>query len=150
MAAEALGLTASIIAIADVAYQSSKRLYELINNFRTASQTLSDLHADLSAVQQLLRSLKDALENTNDTSLSDGLRVCLQDFEPSMEAFSKVCDEFREKVAQITSHSTKDHVSWRDKVRLEFEEKGIMAFKYRLGSHKLTINIALGLVNLYV
>ncbi|KAF2177363.1 hypothetical protein K469DRAFT_755158 [Zopfia rhizophila CBS 207.26] len=148
MAAEAVGLAASVITIADVAYQSSKRLYELINGFRTASQTLSDLYTDLSAVQWLLKSLKAALGNTEDKSLSDGLKKCLQDFKPSMEAFSKTCDEFREKVAQITSHSTKDHVSWRDKVRLEFEEKGIMAFKYRLGSHKLTINIALGLVNL--
>ncbi|KAF4440712.1 hypothetical protein FACUT_3250 [Fusarium acutatum] len=148
MAAEAVGLAASVITITDVAYKSSKRLYELIDGFRTASKTLSDLHTDLSSLKQLLKSLKDALGNTDDESLSDEMRKCLQNLKPSMEACHKVCDDFSAKVTQITSHSTEDHVSWRDKIRLQFEEKGIQAFQFRLTAHKATIDIVLGLVTL--
>ncbi|KAF2867078.1 hypothetical protein BDV95DRAFT_598219 [Massariosphaeria phaeospora] len=144
--AEPIGLVASIITIAGVAYQSSKLLYEFIEDFRNASQSLNDLHTDLSTVQQLLHSLTENLENTNDADLSDGFRICLQDLKPSVEACSKACIGFRTKVSKITSHSTEGHVSWRDKARLQFEEKGIMAFKYRLESHKSTINIALSLM----
>lgn len=148
MAAEAVGLAASVITIADVAYKSSKRLYELIDGFRTASKTLSDLHTDLSSLEQLLQSLKDALGKADDESLSDEMRKCLQNLKPCMVACYEVCDGFSAKVMQITSHSTEDHVSWRDKIRLQFEEKGIQAFQFRLAAHKTTINIVLGLVNL--
>jgi hypothetical protein len=148
--AEAVGLVGSVIGIVTLAYTSSKNLFELTQGFRDASQTLSDLLADLEAVQQLLHSLTAALKRTNDATLSDELKRCLQDFKPSMEAWSKTCDGFKEKVKQITARSTKDHASWRDKVRLQFEEKGIMAFKFRLASHKSTMNIVLGLINLYV
>ncbi|KAF5720101.1 hypothetical protein FMUND_4385 [Fusarium mundagurra] len=56
--------------------------------------------------------------------------------------------EFSAKVTQITSHSTEDRVSWRDKIRLQFEEKGIQAFQFRLAAHKMTIDDVLGLVTL--
>lgn len=148
MASEAVSLAASVIAIVDVAYKSSKRLYELIDGFRTASKTLSDLHTDLTSLEQLLQALKDALGNTDDVSLPDEMRKCLQNLKPSMEACHKVCDDFSAKVSQITSHSTKDHISWKDKIRLQFEEKGIQAFQFRLATHKTTIDIVLGLITL--
>ncbi|KAG4271268.1 hypothetical protein FPRO04_11191 [Fusarium proliferatum] len=148
MAAEVVGLAASVITIADVAYKSSKRLYELIDGFQTASKTLSDLHTDLSSLEQLLQSLKNVLGNTDDESLSDEMRKCLQHLKPSMVACYEVCDDFSAKVMQITSHSTENHVSWRDKLQLQFEEKGIQAFQFRLTAHKTTINIVLGLVNI--
>jgi hypothetical protein len=68
-----------------------------------------------------------------------------------MRALSELCDTFRERIEQITKHSTDGAMSRRDNIRLHFEEKeGMTAFKYRLNSYKLTINIALGPVNLYV
>ncbi|QKX59846.1 uncharacterized protein TRUGW13939_06988 [Talaromyces rugulosus] len=101
---------------------------------------------ELSTVQWLLEALKNKLRRIDYQTLAEGMRICLQDFKPSMEACSKACYEFRGKVAHITSHSTEDQISWRDKARLQFEEKGITAFKHRIGSHKSTINIALGLL----
>lgn len=74
MAAEAMGLATRVIAIADVSYKGSKRRYELIDGFRAASETLSDLHT------QLPQSLKDTLGSTNDESLSDEMEKRLQDF----------------------------------------------------------------------
>ncbi|KAH8595153.1 hypothetical protein B0O99DRAFT_464348, partial [Bisporella sp. PMI_857] len=141
--ADPVGLAASVITIAALAYDSSKKLFELINAFQDISPALSDLCVDLETVQRLLQSLEDALKGTNDAILSDGLKKCLEDLKPSMEACSKACGEFVAKLEEKTSHSTKDRVSRRDKVRLLFEEKSIAAFKCRLGSHKLTINIAL-------
>jgi hypothetical protein len=148
--AEPVGLAASVITVAVLAHDSSKKLFELINDFRDASQTLSDLRVDLEAVQQLLQSLMNALKDTDNVILSDGLKTFLLDLKPSMEACSKACDEFAAKLEKITSHSTKNLVSPWDKVRLLFEEKRIAAFRYRRGSHKLTISIALGLATMYV
>jgi hypothetical protein len=150
MAAEALGLTASVISIATLAYDSSKRLYDIITGIQQAPKTLSDLRADLTAVQQLLQSLTSTLEGTNDTALSDGLRTFLQDLNPSIEACKTACDEFAARLTKITSHSREGNLSLIDKVQLQLKEKDITIFKYRLGSHKSTINVALVLANLYV
>lgn len=148
MAVEAVGLVASILTIADATYMSLKHLYELVDKFRTASETLEDLHTELWAVQQFLQSLGDALRNTNDRTLSNKLKMCLQDLKPTMEACTRVCNEFSKNLAQITLNSRKDDIRWRDKIRFALKEKGIVAFKYRLSSHKLTISIALQLVTL--
>lgn len=144
-----LGLATAIITVVGAAYQSTTKLYHLIENFRTASQTLCDLRVDLADAQRLLGRFEDALKKNGGENLPDGVKGCLRDFEPSMEAYRKVCDDFGRKVAQISSHSTDDRAHWADRVRLQFEEKGILAFKHRLRSHKMTMIIALGLINTY-
>jgi recombinational DNA repair ATPase RecF len=141
-------LVATIITIAGLAIQSSKELYELIKTYQDAHKTRSSILAEIQAVQNLLTSLETALQDTRNAGLSEKLRCCLQDFGTMMEAFCALCEEFKAKIRQITQHSHDDKIDWRDKLRLHFEEKNILAFKYRLESYKLTINITLGLVTL--
>ncbi|KAF5541676.1 hypothetical protein FPHYL_11763 [Fusarium phyllophilum] len=100
MAAEAAGLAASVITIADAAYKSSKRLNELIDGFRAASRTLSDLHTDLSSFEQLLQSPEDALGNTDDESLSDEMRKCLHNLKPCMVAYYEIAREHNRVVME--------------------------------------------------
>jgi hypothetical protein len=147
--AEAIGLAASIIGVATLAYSSSKALYELLDGIHEAPKTLEFLKTDLDALQKLLSSLEVELKHKPDKSLSDGLKHCLEEVEPSLKACSKACDEFREKVSKITSHSTEQHTSLRDKVKLQFQEKEITTFRYRLTSYKSTLNIALSFASLY-
>jgi hypothetical protein len=146
--AEVFGLVASVITVADLAYKSTISLYQVIDGFRTASQTLSELYTDLSDVRQLLLGLTSTLKGLDEKRLTGGLGRCLQNLEPSIDAYHRVCIDFEKKVTQITSHSTGGHLSFRDNIRIQFEEKGILAFVSRLASHKATISIVLGLLNL--
>jgi hypothetical protein len=145
--AEAVGVIASVIAIAGLAYNGSKKLYEALDKYQNAPKTLSNLRAELNIVQQLLQSVEKNLANTRDEDLAEALQRCLQDFRPSMEGLKRSCDEFLEKLKKFTNRSTDSDMSKRDLFKLQFEEKSIEAFRYRLSSHKLSINIALGLIN---
>jgi hypothetical protein len=78
--AEAVGVVASIIIIAGLAIQCSKQLYEMIQDFRTAHKSLDNLLAEISSVQNLLKSRRNVLESIKTDSLSEHLRQCLQDF----------------------------------------------------------------------
>jgi hypothetical protein len=146
--AEAVGLTASIIAITSLAYQNSKTLYELLGGIRNAPKTLQGLNVELSAISQLLKSIKSAMEDNSDDSFSDGIKKCLEEVKPALTGCGKTCDEFTEKIGKIMSHSDEKHTSKRDRIKLQFEEKEILAFRYRLGSYKATLNIALSLASL--
>ena len=145
--AEAVGVVGSVIAIAGLAYHGSKKLYEAVDKYQNAPKTLSNLRTELDVVQQLLQSVEKNLANTKDEDLPEALRRCLQDFKPSLEGLKLGCDEFLEKLDKLMNHSTESNMSKRDRVKLQFEEKSIEAFRYRLSSHKLSITIALGLIN---
>jgi CHASE1-domain containing sensor protein len=145
--AEAVGVVASVIAIAGLAYNGSKELYEAVNKYQNAPRTLSNLRTELDVVQQLLQSVKKHLADTTDEDLPEALRRCLQDFKPLLEGLKLGCDEFLGKLNKVTNHSTDSDMSKRGRIKLQFEEKSIEAFRYRLSSHKQSINIALGLIN---
>jgi hypothetical protein len=148
--ADPVGLTASIIAIAGLAYQSCKALYELLDGIRNAPKTLQALNEDLSTVHNLLKSIKTAMEDSSDDSFSDGVKNCLEEAKPALTGCGKACDEFAEKMRKLMSHSHENHTSARDRIKLQFQEKDISAFKYQIGSYKATLNIALSLASLYV
>jgi predicted nucleic acid-binding Zn-ribbon protein len=145
--AEAVGFVASVITIAGLAFHGSKQLYEVLDKYQNAPKTLSNLRTELDIVQQLLQSIEKSLANTRDEDLPEALQRCLQDFKPSLEGLKRSCDEFSEKLEKLTNRSTDSNMSKRDLFKLQFEEKSIEAFRYRLNSHKLSINIALGLIN---
>jgi hypothetical protein len=84
--ADPVGMTASIIAIAGLAYQSGKTLYELLNGIQNAPRTLQALNEDLSAIQQLLKSIKSAMEDSSDNSFSNGVKKCLEEAKPALAA----------------------------------------------------------------
>jgi uncharacterized protein HemX len=107
------------------------------------------LKIDLDTLQTLLSSLKTELKHQSDEALSDDLRKCRREIEPSLTACSKAYDEFRGKISKITLHSTEQHASFRDKVKLQFQEKEITTFQYRLASYKATLNIALSFASLH-
>jgi Fungal N-terminal domain of STAND proteins len=146
--ADPVGLTASIIAVAGLAYQSGKTLYELLNGIQNAPRTLQALNEDLSAIQHLLKSIKSAMEDSSDNSFSNGVKQCLEEAKPALTGCGKACDEFAEKIGKIMSHSDENRTSTRDRIKLQFQEKDILAFRYRIGSYKATLKIALGLASL--
>jgi uncharacterized protein YoxC len=145
-----LSITASVIAVATLAYSSSKKLYEFVQSIQEAPKTLKDMNSDLAALQKVLNSLIEQLTTTPVEDVSVGLKGCLEDIKPSLKGCSEACDEFNAKLAKITSHSTEDHTSKRDKIKLQFQDKEILAFKYRISSYKATLSLALEFASLYV
>ncbi|KAJ5703573.1 hypothetical protein N7493_011498 [Penicillium malachiteum] len=146
--AEAASLTASIIGIVTLAYQSSKTLYELIDSILNAPKHLKDLNEDVTAITQVLSSRKSSVEGTSDDELSDGVKNSLRDSLPAIQGCERVCNELFKRISQITSHSSSTNIRRYDRLRLKFQDKAILAFKYRIESYKSTLSIVLGLVTL--
>ena len=88
------------------------------------------------------------MEDSSDNSFSNGVKKCLEEAKPALAGCGKACDEFAEKIGKIMSHSDENRTSTRDRIKLQFQEKDILAFRYRIGSYKATLNIALGLASL--
>jgi hypothetical protein len=146
--AEALGITASVIAIATLAYDSSKRLFEIVDGIRNAHKAISDFKTDIEALQQLLKSLASEIEGTEDANLPERFKKYLEELKPLLNGCSNACLQFEQKISKITSHSDENRTSFRDSVKLQFQEKEILTFRYRLASYKATLNIALTLAYL--
>ena len=82
------------------------------------------------------------MDGTSDEELSDGVRQCLESLQSTMQGCQRACDEFAQELPD-----TKDS-NFISKLRFQFKEKKIMAFKYRIGSYKSTLSIALQLATL--
>lgn len=144
-----LSVTASVIGVATLAYQSCKALNDIISSFVDAPKTLRDMCRDLDALQSLLASLQVAVDGVPDASLSADQRACLAELKPPVQSCHISCDDFIGKLAKVTSHSEEGgRVNWLDRARLHFNEKDITSLKSRLGDCKQTLNVALGVVTL--
>ncbi|OAL43206.1 hypothetical protein IQ07DRAFT_685786 [Pyrenochaeta sp. DS3sAY3a] len=148
MAAEAFGLIASILTVAGAAIDSSKKLYEAIQDFKNADKDLKEFGTEVNTVKKLLESLETALKKTTDNSTSESLRQCLRDFEPTMDGLSKLCDEARGRLMMSIGVPPAGRMAVPDKPKYLFREKAVLAYKYLMTSYKVTINIILGLVAL--
>ena len=71
-----LSVTAGIIAVAGLAYSSSKALYELISTIQDAPQVFQELNQYISALSQILEALKTNLDGRG-TRLSESQIACL-------------------------------------------------------------------------
>ncbi|KAH8621840.1 hypothetical protein IG631_23462 [Alternaria alternata] len=142
MAAE-IGVVASIITVVGVAITSSKKLYETVVSYKSADNDLKEFSDEVQTIQLILEALEASLKGTSESNTSGNLKKCLIDFKPTMESLSQLCDEIKAKA--IT-----DTMTVRDKLKYLFKEEAFSAYKYRLNSYKLTINIVMGLVVLCV
>jgi hypothetical protein len=144
-----LSITASVVAVATLAYNSSKALYEITKDIKDAPKTFLDLKTDLEALQSVLNSLKTELNRKDRaTALSEAQRSVLEELELPLRSCSDACDEFKSKLAKLLSRSGDGHTSFRDKVKLQFQDKEVSAFRFRLASYKSTLTIALSFSSL--
>ncbi|CAN9247914.1 unnamed protein product [Alternaria alternata] len=119
-----IGVVASIITVVGVAITSSKKLYETIGSYKSAGNDLEELSDEVHTIQLILEALEASLKET-----------------PESNTLSQLCKEFEAKVITGT-------IGVRDKLRFLFKEKACLAYKYRLNSYKLTINIIMELITL--
>lgn len=139
-----LSVTASVIAVAGFALSSSKLLYDTLCGIRDAPETFSTFKDEVGALQHIILSFQQGLEQQNDdVGLSDAQNLSLRELKPALEACSDCCEKFNRKIGKLMSHSTDGHVSLRDKIRLQFQDKEIAGVQALLASYRSTLTIAL-------
>jgi hypothetical protein len=142
--ADGLGIAASVIAVAGLAYSSSKMLYQVISDIHDAPMTFLNLKTDIEALCHTIHSLRQELEKKDkDAALSEAQKLNLSEIKPALEGCRDSCDKFKNKLDKLMSNSKDGHTSFRDRLKLQFKDKGIAAFQIQLASYKSTLAIAL-------
>lgn len=140
-----LSICSGVIAVATLAYDSCRTLYEAVDAVKDAPKIIADLSKDLQTLQAVLHSLRSELDRQGAAQeMSEGQLSILEGLTSPLQACSEACKEFKVRLAKILSHSQDGHTSFRDQVKLPFYEKEIAAFIFRLDSYKSTMAIALG------
>jgi chromosome segregation ATPase len=144
--AEGLGIAASVIALARLAYSSSKSLYQTISGIHDAPQILK---ADIETLYQTIHSLKQELKKQDsNAALSEAQKSNLREIEPTLKACCNTCDAFKAQLDRLTRHSKDSHTSLWDRFKLQFQEREIGACQAQLDGCKSMLAIALDLSNL--
>jgi septal ring factor EnvC (AmiA/AmiB activator) len=132
-------ITSGILALAVSAFQSSTRLYQLVQSFQSHQRVVRELGEELEELNGILRSLQETAASTNAdlTTLELPLLRC-----------GKACKDFEAIIAKCAAHSSGSRTSFRDWVKLQYMGGDIVGFKNMLAGYKSTIAIALGDVNM--
>ena len=146
--AEALGVTSSVIAVAALAWESSKKLYELVDKLRDVPKAIMHTKANLSTTQSAIDTLKQDLA-TGDSAMFDAV---LQRFRmtEALEWSRKECDLFRQKIETYIKHSKDGTFSKRDRFIVSLHESEINQFNRRLRDNQQLITLVTTSMNLYV
>jgi len=137
-----LSVTASIIAVAGLAYSSSKALYEIIPTIRDAPQVFQNLNQSIAALSQILNALKTNLDGRG-ARLSESQIACLQEAKPTLEGCDLACKDFKTMMEGLTAHSQDGRRSFRDSIKLNFQNKRIADFRMRVVDWKESLALAL-------
>ena len=136
--ADPLSITASALAVATAALQSTKSLYETIKRFKDRNKTLRRLQDELGDLANILNSLTQV---TNDEA---SMLTLLQG---PIERCSQVCREFEQSMKVF---SGKSKTGFRDWTKMEFMRGGIDEFIDIIAGYKSTISIGLGTITMLV
>jgi hypothetical protein len=133
-----LSITASVVGITTAALQSAQFLAKTIENVRDAPSTVTDISADLRAVETVLQKLDNAPQgDSSQTILSDHIRH-------AVENCDRACVTFQSQVEHWMRHSTEEKTFWMDRWRIGlFGQERIKTFKGQLSDCKGTLSVAL-------
>jgi hypothetical protein len=138
---------ATIIAVAGLAWSSSKALYDFIEGLANAPTMIKEVKEDLTELEKILKSLEALLKDGNSVVLATIFeRVGIKS---ALEACSAVCNNFKATLSKYTKHSTTDSFSKRDRLTVQFFKSKIVAFKLRLNASKGTVEFAVNSATLY-
>lgn len=146
--AEALGVTGNVNAVASLAWQSSKMLYDLVDRLNDAPQAISHIKSNLSTIQSALDTLRlnlTAEKSATFDSLLQTFRVA-----EALEGSREECDRFGRKIETFTKHSKSTTFSKRDRFMVNFHESEIDRLNDRLQDHRQVIVLVTTSMNLQV
>ena len=121
--AEALGVTASVITVAALVQESSKKLYELVDKLRDVLKAIMYTKANLSITQSAIDTLKQDLA-IGDSAMFDAVLERFRMIE-ALEWSRKECDLFRQKIEIYIKYSKDGTFSKRDRFIVSLYESEI-------------------------
>lgn len=137
-----LSIIASTIAVASLAYKSTKSLIDFIDSLRDAPKLILDLKGDVEGVQSVIRSIELILENRDDRNLPGDLRVCLSSAHLPLEDCRAVSKDFEQKLKEWFNDSM-----W-DKLKANIKETKITKFRARLRDTRDALDLALNVCSM--
>jgi len=140
--AEAVGVASGLLALSSFAFQSAITLHNTIKSFQNHTQDARDLLEELTALNEVLRSLNDTANTTTDVDLSA--------LELPLRRCGSACKDFELVILKCSSQSGGGRASFRGWAKLRFMGEGIDKFRQMLATYKSTILIALTDANLQV
>jgi Fungal N-terminal domain of STAND proteins len=145
-----LSVTASTIAVATLAWQSSKAVYELVDGLIGAPKAVAHSKTLLSETQNTLESLRDMLSPESEAGPVLGSVLQKIKLDVALRSAQGVCDKYGNTIRGLTSHSTDARFSGRDRVAISLQESKINKFNQQLGECQRTISLALISISLQV
>lgn len=145
-----LSITANVIAVATLAWQSCKSVHGLIDGLADAPRFIADSKSVLSETRNTLDSLKGMLEMHAQTPsvLGHALQKISLDF--ALQSTQRLCDEFSHTIAMYTSRSTDSTLARRDRLAVNLHESKFNKLNKQLGDCQQTISLALASIILFV
>lgn len=145
---EPLSITASVIAITGLAFKSCKALRDIIKGLSNAPDALKSLYHALETFENVTKSVQIELDGLEDAALSADQKDSLRALEPVMRHCNAVCDAFSVGLAELTSHSDQEHITWVDRFRLRINDGDIQVLKENLAQCQRILNDALSFTNM--
>lgn len=134
-----LSLTASIIAVTTLAWQSSKATCDLVGTIKDAPSVISDSKHILTETLNTLAVLKNTAESTSETHVLDSILQTIS-LQGLIESTTGVCEEFNQAITAATTHSTGLELSKRDRLAVGFREAKFARLNQRLGDCQRTVS----------
>lgn len=137
--AEVVELTAGLVALTTFAFESSRTLWSMLDEYRNQSRNVRDLKQELEALNGVLKTLQETANQADDglAPLKLPLLRCGQ-----------ACQDLTAIVTQCTTRTGRDKSSFRDWTMLRYHEKDIGGVRNLIAAYKSTIAITLANVNM--
>ncbi|KAK7422974.1 hypothetical protein QQX98_001264 [Neonectria punicea] len=145
---EALGATSSVIAIATLAWQSSKAAFDIANGLVEAPIIMDDSKRRLLETQNVLDLLQtQLLSPTGSPQFLDSLLQKVK-LDRSLQLTQALCDDFQVKLKGYTKHSSGSKFSNRHRLVVNFHESTIRRFNTELSNGCYGLTTVLTSLNL--
>lgn len=142
-----LSVTASVIAVTTLAWQSCKAAYDFVDGLAEAPRAIDQSKNSLIETQKTLTALQGALKAPEHaTALNSVLQTI--ELDGTLKSVQHVCDEFIIAIRGFTTHSTDGKLSKRDRLTVTLHESKITKFNMQLGDCQRTISMVLKSINL--
>lgn len=148
--AEPLSLAVNIITLLTTAYTVSKQVYSTLEQISSAPKHMKAMASDLEDFYSILGSQKGYLE---DAEMSTGVLQAAEKvniigvIENSLEIFTKISILVNSYNSRGRRGGIGDMGNWR-KIKYSFKLAETEALRRQLAAHKMTLNMAISLVNL--
>lgn len=142
--ADPFSITVGVLGVLQAAFSTCKFLRGLIEGYSNAPETLKNLSREIEAVETQLSLLTTELSEQQNSNYSPNQLACFDTLKAVSQQCRDSCNDFKAKLADLTSHSTPPLISSRDKGRLLLHETDIALFKAELHRYKQALELAIG------